>query len=93
MSKKSEPMYSRPEEVLVSEGDDNFVVLDYQNGFYYGLDEVGKKIFTRLENRKSINEIVAELSREYDAPSEILYRDVTEFISQLVEANLIRKGS
>jgi hypothetical protein len=90
---KRDSTFSRPEEVLVSEGDDNFIVLDYQNGFYYGLDEVGKKIFRRLESRKSVNEIVEELSREYDAPQEVLHRDVTEFISQLLKANLIKTGS
>jgi Coenzyme PQQ synthesis protein D (PqqD) len=84
--------FSRPGEVFVSEGDDNFVLLDYENGFYYGLDELGKKIYTLLENRKSVIEIVEELSGEYEVPKEILQKDVTKFIEQLLKAKLIKAG-
>ncbi|MFI8577851.1 PqqD family protein [Rossellomorea aquimaris] len=85
--------FSRPGEVFVSEGDDNFVLLDYENGFYYGLDELGKKIYTLLENRKSVSEIVEELSVEYEVSKDILKNDVTRFIEQLLKAKLIKAGS
>lgn len=85
--------FSRPGEVFVSEGDDNFVLLDYENGFYYGLDDMGKKIYNLLENKKSVSEIVDELSVEYDVSKDILRNDVTHFIAQLLNAKLLKAGS
>ena len=51
------------------------VLLDSRSGHYYGLDEVGSRIWT--------------LAQEYDAPPEQLQRDVSAFIDELRDSRLL----
>jgi hypothetical protein len=65
------------------------VLLDSRSGHYYGLDEVGSRIWDLAEAGFSAESIVEELAQEYDAPPEKLRRDVDNFITELKSSRLL----
>ena len=58
--------------VVVAELDNESVLLDVSSGLYYGLDEVGSRIWTLLNEALDVETIVSRLADEYEAaPDEL----------------------
>ncbi|HEX2516503.1 MAG TPA: PqqD family protein, partial [Chloroflexota bacterium] len=62
--------------VVAAELDDESVLLDVSSGLYYGLDEVGSRIWTLLNEALDLETIVSRLTDEYEAAPDELRRDV-----------------
>ena len=75
-------------EVLFQEVAGEIVLLDLRSENYFGLDEVGTRIW-RLETGINIGEVVQKLLQEYDVEQIILEADVTDLLERLLEAGLI----
>lgn len=58
-------------------------------GNSYQVNEVAKKIIALLQKNKAAEEIIEDLSKEYDVPEQELFIDVYDFISKLKIYNLI----
>ena len=67
------------------------VLLDSRSGRYFGLDEVGSRIWTLAQAGYSPSTIADKLAQEYDAPPERLQRDVAHFINELRESRLLEE--
>lgn len=65
------------------------VLLDSRSGHYYGLDEVGSRIWYLAEAGFVPSSIAEKLAEEYDAPADRLQRDVEEFITGLKDSQLL----
>ncbi len=65
------------------------VLLDSRSGRYYGLDEVGSRIWSLAREGLPPAGIAARLAEEYDAPPDRLADDVTAFIAQLKDTRLL----
>ena len=65
------------------------VLLDSRSGHYYGLDEVGSRIWHLAEAGFPPSTIAEKLAQEYDAPAERLQQDVHEFINGLKHSRLL----
>jgi hypothetical protein len=65
------------------------VLLDSRSGHYYGLDEVGSRIWTLAQAGFAPSIIAEKLAQEYDAPPERLQRDVVHFITELRQSRLL----
>jgi hypothetical protein len=65
------------------------VILNLKSGIYYGLDEVGARIWSLIQQPKSVDEIVAGLLAEYQVEPERCQRDLLALLKQLAAANLI----
>ena len=65
------------------------VLLDSRSGHYYGLDEVGSRIWTLAQAGFPASTIADKLAQEYDAPPEQLQRDVRAFIDELRDSRLL----
>lgn len=65
------------------------VLLDSRSGRYYGLDEVGSRIWNLAEEGFAASSIAEQLAQEYDAPAQKLERDVRDFIAQLKSSRLL----
>ena len=64
-------------------------VLSLQDGVYYGLNEVGARIWHLLEERKSLLEIRELLLREFSVEPERLTRDLIELLEKFVKLGLV----
>jgi hypothetical protein len=77
-----------PEAVSAPLGED-VMILNREDGCYYGLDAVGARIWSLLEEASTIETIVGVLLEEYDIEPDRCRREVHRLIGRLMEQNLI----
>ena len=77
-------------DVLFQEVAGETVLLDLASEQYFGLDEVGTRIWALLGEGKAIDAIVSVLLEEYEVERARLESDVRELLGSLLEAGLIR---
>jgi hypothetical protein len=65
------------------------VILNMANGSYYGLDEVGARIWKLLQQPCSPQAISEVLLDEYDVGPDECRRDVLELVRQLADEGLV----
>lgn len=65
------------------------VILSLQDGVYYGVNTVGTRIWAEIQQPRSMQELTATLSEEFDVDSETCMRDITSFIQQLADKGLV----
>ena len=78
-----------PEGVLVRKLQEESVLLNINTESYFGLDEVGTRMWTVLSEAESIAAGMERLLAEYDVDHEKLENDVDEFLTNLVDKKLI----
>ncbi|WP_048884468.1 PqqD family protein [Aurantiacibacter atlanticus] len=68
------------------------ILLDLGTGIYFGLNEVGGKVWQSLDaGQKSIGELCDTIEQQFDAKRETIERDVTALIQDLVERGLVNQ--
>lgn len=75
--------------VVVAERDGRAVLLDMNSEQYFGLDEVGARIWSALAAGATAEGAARALADEYDAPVETLINDAETFAARLVDARLL----
>ncbi|MFQ5527367.1 MAG: PqqD family protein [Thermoanaerobaculia bacterium] len=78
-----------PAEVLFRDLGGESVLLHLGSGQYFGLDEVGTRIWTLVAEGCEVEDIEARLLSEYDAGPEAVHRDVVRIIDELRSRNLL----
>ncbi len=76
-------------DVLIQELQGESVLLNVNSGRYFGLDEVGTRMWAVLTSSESIEQACETLLAEYDVEGEKLRQDVTDLIAKLVEHGLV----
>ena len=76
-------------DVLHQELGGETVLLNLANESYFGLDEVGTRIWQILGETSSLPDVVTRLLAEYDVTPEQLRVDVERLVTQLAEAGLV----
>jgi len=77
-------------DVLFQEVRGETVLLDLASEQYFGLDEVGTRVWALLGEGKGVDVIVSVLFDEYEADRDRLEADVRDLIGSLLDAGLIR---
>ena len=80
-----------PDVIFRTVGEES-VLLHLKSETYLGLDPVGTRMWTLLSGSESIQDAYQALLREYDVDSLQLRRDLENFISKLIENDLILTG-
>ena len=80
---------SVPTDVLVRELDCESVLLNLESESYFGLDEVGTRMWSALKTTGSIEAAYEAVLAEYDVDPERLRHDLMELIGKLVEHGLV----
>ncbi|HEX5734962.1 MAG TPA: PqqD family protein [Blastocatellia bacterium] len=65
------------------------VLLNLKSEKYFGLDEMGTRMWGALTSSRSIQEAYEILLAEYDVEAERLRRDLSDLIEKLAEQGLI----
>lgn len=84
--------YSRNEQIIDGELDDNQVMMHLDKGKYFGLDPVGKRIWELIEEPKNIREITAILLEEFEVTPEQCNEEVQSFLDKAIEFDIIKKS-
>ena len=64
-------------------------ILDLKAGVYYGLDAVGARIWSLIQEPRAVNEIRDILLEEYDVTFERCERDLIALLQRLADEGLI----
>jgi Coenzyme PQQ synthesis protein D (PqqD) len=79
-----------PEHVMMREVGGEAVILNIESEQYFGLDEVGTRMWEVLVTADSISTALETLLEEYDVDAEQLKQDLFEFINKLVSEKLLQ---
>ena len=80
---------SVPEHVLVRDLDGRSVVLSLETEKYFGLDEVGTRMWTVLVGADTVQSAYDSLLAEYDVDPSRLRADIERLIGELSEQGLL----
>jgi len=65
------------------------VILSLESGVYYSLDAVGARIWSLIEEPRTLNEIRDAILEEYEVEPDRCERDIVALLEQLADAGLI----
>lgn len=78
-----------PDAVLVSGLQQESVILNLDSERYFGLDDVGTRMFTVLTTADSISAAFETLAEEYEIDREVLKDDLISLVDKLLEQGLV----
>jgi hypothetical protein len=78
-----------PDDVVARELDGELVVTSLSMGGFLRLDDVGRRIWTLLEEGNDMDGVIAALTREFDVESAACRADVETFFDDLAERGLL----
>jgi hypothetical protein len=68
------------------------VILNFDEGVYYGLDEVGARVWELLQSPVTFAAIRERLLAEYEVEPDRCERDLRSLLGELAEAGLVEVG-
>ena len=83
--------YSRNQQIIDGELDNNQVMMHLEKGKYFGLNPVGKRIWELIESPKGFSEIIQCLLSEFDVTEEQCTREVQDFLDKAITNDIITK--
>ena len=90
MELQKHQLFTISDDVLFQEVGGETVLLDLGSENYFGLDEIGTRIWSLLREAKNADEILDVLLQEYEVDKVTLESDLNELLGKLLEAGLIR---
>jgi len=82
-----------PDDVLISNLQQESVILNLDSERYYGLDDVGTRFLTVLNTSESIEAAYEELMGEYDIEGGVLRQDLLELVDNLVKQGILIRAN
>jgi len=76
--------------VVFRQMDDGAVLLDLQSGVYFGLDEVGTRVWTLLMEQKTPDAVCEAMLAEFDVEPGVVADDVRRLVAELQQNGLLR---
>jgi hypothetical protein len=83
------PRCMQPPDVMIQQFEGESVLLNVNSGHYFGLDEVGSRMWNVLTTSESIENAFQTLLAEYAVDAESLRRDLDSFLKRLLELGLV----
>ena len=78
-----------PDDVLISNLQQESVILNLDSERYYGLDDVGTRFLSVLTNSESIEAAYEKLAGEYDVDNQALREDLLALVEDLVNQGIL----
>lgn len=89
----SSAVISKAPDQIASELGGEAVILNLASGTYYGLNEVGARIWELIQQPCTFQEILHTLLAEYDVQPEICEQDLTKILTEMKDAFLVEINS
>lgn len=65
------------------------VILNLHDGVYYGVNSVGSRIWSQIQQPTSVGDLVAILTEEFEVGADDCQREVSLFLNQLLAKGLV----
>lgn len=75
--------------LISSKLDEGLVMMSLENNSYYGLDEIGKRVWEIIEDKISVQDLINILTNEYNVSNEECQKDIMELLKQLKKEDMI----
>lgn len=85
----SNSIVQRNPKLIANQMDGEIVMMSIDNGEYYGLDEVGSRIWELMDKPVSIEELIDSLVMEFEVSREECFQDTLEFLGDLFAKDLL----
>jgi len=69
--------------------DDESLLMDTNTQLFYELNESAAFMFSVMQKHTLFSDVVAELTNYFDAPQELLFKDLYQFAMSLAEQNML----
>ena len=79
-----------PDDVLISNLQEESVILNLDSERYYGLDDVGTRFLSVLNTSDSIEAAYEKLIQEYDVDEEMLRKDLLTLVENLLAQGIFQ---
>ncbi|HEY9621775.1 MAG TPA: PqqD family protein [Crinalium sp.] len=76
-------------EQVSSELAEEIVILNLKSGTYYGLNPVGARVWTLIQEPKTVDEIRSSILEEYEIDVDTCDRDIKALLEELATSGLI----
>jgi hypothetical protein len=80
---------TRNNELLCAVAGEELVMMSTEEGNYYGLDPIGRRIWEIIDKPRRISDICAELLMDYQVPAATCEVEVLAFVKKLVEHRVV----
>ena len=84
--------YRRNPAVTAATFADETTLLEPASGRFFGLEEVGARIWALLESTGELEQLVARLTSEYDIDPQTCRTDVRDLLEVLVDRGLVERA-
>lgn len=81
--------FKKSDDNLISDMDGEKVMLSIRSGKYYNLGQTGGRIWELVEPSTTFEELVNQLTKEYEIDREMCEQHVSLFLQQLIHEELI----
>jgi hypothetical protein len=85
-----ETVIVRNEELLTSDLDGETIMLSVESGNYYGLDQVGSRLWALIEQPRSVSDLCDMLVAEFDVERDQCEKDILAFLHELVDEKIVK---
>jgi hypothetical protein len=82
-------LFKRSPELVFTDLDGETIMMSLENNSYYGLNPVATRIWELLSEPKSLENIVDELTSEYDITPEQCKNEVIVFLEEMINKKTI----
>lgn len=89
----SQPLLRIPSHILARQVGDEVIILDLESGAYFGLDQVGARVWQLVVEGQSPDAICNVLIAEFDAPRSQVTSDCKRLFVELLEKRLLVETS
>lgn len=72
--------------------DEEVVLMSIRKGSYYGMDQVGSRIWELLEKPITFGRLLAEMEEAYEGDADQIRMDLVAFLEELKQEDLIVVG-
>jgi hypothetical protein len=76
-------------DVVFRQLDEEAVLLNLKSGTYFGLNDVGARVWQLIAEQRTLSRVLDALVEEYDAEPHVLERDLLELSRQLCAKGLV----
>jgi hypothetical protein len=77
-------------DIVFREVDGEAVILNLDSGLYFGLDQVGTRIWQLIQEHGSLQKVFETMCHEFDVGSDTLERDLLGLMDELCAKGLVR---
>lgn len=78
------------EDMAVSDMNGEVVMMTMSKGDFYNLDDISSRIWSLIENPRTVADVCAELQTIYDVDAQTCEQDVLALLNDLADKGLIK---